>query len=59
LPAPDWRTELGNATSLEVVEQRYRELARTRHPDHGGSVDDMARLNAARDAARRELGGNP
>lgn len=31
------------------VEKRYRELARERRPDNGGSQEAMARLNQARD----------
>lgn len=38
-----------------MVDDRYRALARERHPDQGGSDAMMAELNAARAAARREL----
>lgn len=59
LPAPgvsDWRNVLGNEVAdRAAVERRYRELARERHPDHGGSDSMMADLNTARDAALREL----
>lgn len=55
----DWRSELGfkpdQGVVLEQVEARYRELARQRHPDAGGSHEAMARLNEARDAATKEL----
>lgn len=43
---PDWR---GDITSL------YREKARTRHPDAGGSDSLMAELNVAFDEAKKEL----
>ena len=39
-----------------VIEDRYRRLAKQRHPDAGGSADAMAELNAARDEALRETG---
>ena len=59
LPAPkDWRAVLGingNVTTLEI-ERRYRELARSAHPDAGGSHDRMTELNAAREAALTEIG---
>jgi hypothetical protein len=44
---PDWR---GDITAL------YREKARNRHPDAGGSDTLMAELNVAYEEARRELG---
>lgn len=43
---PDWR---GDITSL------YREKAKNRHPDSGGSDTLMAELNVAYDEAKREL----
>jgi len=56
LPSPDdWRAILGNPQTLAEAEAAYRDRARSAHPDAGGSHDTMARLNAARDAARREL----
>lgn len=60
LPAPGanhWRNILGpNVETVGEVEDRYRELARVRHPDTGGSESAMADLNRARDQAREELG---
>jgi hypothetical protein len=57
LPAPTaWRSVLGQLSSVDEVERVYRELSKKRHPDVGGSAVMMADLNAARDAARRELG---
>lgn len=53
----DWWLELGvtiNAT-IEQVEEAYRSKARAAHPDAGGTHDQMSRLNAARDAARKAL----
>lgn len=46
---------LSAATTLELVEQRFREKARANHPDRGGSSVIMARLNGAIEEARREL----
>lgn len=62
LPPPrDWRAvmgfERGAKPSLVELDERYRSLALTRHPDMpGGSDEAMQELNAARDAARKELG---
>src|SRR5258708_29715263 len=64
LPPPSaarpWRQLLGlhreNGVTLETVEARYRQLARERHPDTGCDHAMMAELNAARAAARQELG---
>jgi hypothetical protein len=57
----DWRQTLGFGTnemvSPNVVEARFRDRAKRAHPDAGGSVDEMARLNAARDIALAELNG--
>lgn len=60
-PPPDasdepWWAVLGvpSHASLEEIERRYRDLARLHHPDSsGGSPAVMAKINAARDAARR------
>lgn len=56
----DWRSEMGfkgdERPALTVIEDRYRQLARERHPDGGGSHEAMARLNVARTSARKELG---
>lgn len=42
--------------TIQIVEDRYRELAKSRHPDRGGTDVLMAELNRARADARRELG---
>ena len=57
--APEWRIVFGlaSAASMEDVDVVYRLLARTAHPDRGGSHEAMQRLNAARAAARAELEG--
>lgn len=55
-PRP-WRDVLGlrDAVSRDEVQRAYRELARQRHPDFGGTDAAMAELNAAREAALREV----
>jgi hypothetical protein len=56
LPAPEqWWQVLGvraDATVFEI-DRAYRDLAKTAHPDQGGSDHEMARLNAAREQGRR------
>lgn len=42
-----------NATR-ESIERSFRELAKSRHPDNGGSHDLMSELNAARSQALKE-----
>jgi hypothetical protein len=56
-----WWEVLGCAptVTVEEVEARHRALARAAHPDVGGSHAAMARLNRARDEARRALGSPP
>jgi len=63
LPASteEWWLVLGvepNAT-IEEVEEAFRDLAKRHHPDAGGAPGEMARLTAAREAARRALGVRP
>lgn len=59
LPAPEqaW-TILGLETSnptAEQIEDAYKRLAMQHHPDRGGSEQEMARINAARDDLHRRL----
>jgi hypothetical protein len=57
LAGVEWWTVLGvspNAT-LDDVEEAFRRRALDAHPDRGGSGEAMARLNEAREAARRAL----
>lgn len=60
LPNPDnrqWRDVLGDdLTTLDAVEQRFRSMARERHPDKGGDPAAFAELTKARADAREELG---
>jgi len=54
-----WRDvlEFGAApASAESVQERFRELARRRHPDVGGTAEQFQELTAARDAALQEIG---
>lgn len=56
----DVGTEIGadmREAYLLLAERRYKALARTAHPDHGGSTEAMAELTAAIEACRAELGG--
>ena len=39
----------------QIVEAGYRALAAKRHPDRGGSHEDMVELNATAEALRRTL----
>lgn len=61
LPAPacDWRAVLGltDGATLRQVHDRYRELAKSVHPDVGGDVSQLQRLNAAWEVAQSELAG--
>lgn len=59
LPAPEqWWQVLGltAAAPVDLIQRRYRELARNAHPDRGGSTAAMARLNAARDEGLKARG---
>lgn len=59
--AEDWRSVFGlnGGATIERVEQVYREMALTAHPDRGGDPAVMSRLNVTRDAARVELQVQP
>ncbi len=61
LPAPPgshWTEILGlpPTASAEAVGAAYRELAKAAHPDSGGSPAAMARLNAAKAQAIKQIG---
>lgn len=43
-------------TNWDTVEARYKSLARTHHPDAGGSGETMAKINEAYATARKEFG---
>lgn len=54
----DWRSVLGlghDSVTMGDVDEAFKRLARTAHPDAGGTDADMARLNQAREIARAEL----
>lgn len=55
-PVQGWWQILGvdRAAPWAEIEARWRELMRTAHPDQGGDPEFAKRLNAARDAARKE-----
>lgn len=56
--ADDWWVVLGipQDATAERINERWRELARTHHPDAGGSDAMMATINTARDAGLRARG---
>lgn len=58
--AADWRSVFGfkggALVTPDMVNDRFQEMARTAHPDAGGSHEQMARLTEARAFARKELG---
>ena len=56
--AADWRSVFGfngDPVTAEQLNARFRERARTAHPDVGGTDEGMAHLNRARDYALQEL----
>lgn len=56
-PASPWDVlGIPPRSTKEQIEAAYRGKARTAHPDTGGSTAAMAALNAARDAALKEIG---
>ncbi len=65
LPAPagarkrPWRDVLDihfGSVGPSDIEAAFRKLAKSRHPDTGGSTDAMTELNRARDEALKEIG---
>jgi hypothetical protein len=57
--ADDWRIVLGvgEFATLDQVDAAFLQKAKDLHPDVGGTHDDMAKLTAARDLARKVLRG--
>lgn len=55
---PPWWEVLNvdHSWPLGAVERIWRDKVRRAHPDLGGSHEEIARLNAAMDEARKELG---
>lgn len=57
--AANWRAVFGFSSdsrpTLESVDRVFKEMARDKHPDRGGTEAGMAHLNRARDYARTEL----
>jgi hypothetical protein len=51
----DWRSELGDPSTLAQAEENFREKIRTEHPDVGGSEARAATLNEAIALARKNL----
>jgi curved DNA-binding protein CbpA len=49
--------ETGATITEDLVSQRYRELAKTYHPDAGGTVADMQQLNLAKQLALKWIAG--
>jgi hypothetical protein len=57
LPAPPHWSEILNVdrdAPADVIQSAYRQLARSAHPDRGGSRDAWDRLQAAYENAKRE-----
>lgn len=56
-PGSHWKDILGvsSGASAAEIEAAYRTKARAAHPDAGGSTEDMAKINAARDRALKEV----
>ena len=53
-PLPDWCQVLGLTTyprSVEEIQERFREMAKLRHPDGGGTPEQFQELLRARDEA--------
>ena len=48
---------VGDYATIEQVDAAFLMLAKTAHPDKGGTNDQMAKLTAARDLARKVLSG--
>lgn len=58
-PKSHWEVlDLQPGSSVDAIEFQFRNKAKALHPDTGGSTAAMSELNAARDAALREIGGS-
>lgn len=59
-PPPRWSDVLGfkvgDVVDKARIETAFKRLAKTAHPDTGGSADKMAELNRARETALKEMG---
>jgi hypothetical protein len=51
-----WPDHIEQNPTRELVEQNFRQKAKTAHPDAGGSDAAMAELNSARSQALQEIG---
>ncbi len=54
-PEPEWWQVLGvehDERDIETVRTRYQTLAHEHHPDHGGSEEQMKRVNVAYETAK-------
>jgi hypothetical protein len=59
--ASPWWTVLefkDRPTNWDTVLMRFQKLAHIHHPDRGGNSETMAKINAARDAAKLDLRGS-
>jgi hypothetical protein len=59
--ARPWRDVFGVGMSnptKDLIEAQFRSLLRVRHPDAGGSHEEMAELNIAREQALAEIGAS-
>lgn len=64
LPAPSWQKpwqevlgfKPGDDPTPTMIRDAHRRLSLEHHPDKGGTTDDMAKLNAARDQGLGEVG---
>ncbi len=57
-PGQSWRETLGingEAVTVELINQKFRELAKLLHPDVGGNDSSMALLVEARDRGMKEI----
>ncbi|MGN0812368.1 MAG: molecular chaperone DnaJ [Candidatus Coproplasma sp.] len=49
-------TYLTNVTTFEELKRQYKQLAFKHHPDRGGNVQDMQRINAEYDELKKLVG---